>query len=164
MRTFSGQSLDNLFFHALTDHLFPLVPPPGRPFIKFQPSTSPMVFRTALKSLQPETWKDGGTSIIMSAPKLLHGETQTYVYATIKYTSPEFSHSKFFKETGVRSLDQENSLDKGMATHSSILAWRIPWTEKPCRLQSMGSQKVEHNWATNTFTTNFSSSLCFAVS
>ena len=58
----------------------------------------------------------------MSAPKLLHGETQTYVYAKIKYTSPKFSRSKFLEETGVRSLDQENSLDKGMATHSSILA------------------------------------------
>ena len=39
-----------------------------------------------------------------------------------------------------------------MTTHSSILAWRIPWTERPGRLQSMGSQRVRHNWATNTFT------------
>ena len=40
---------------------------------------------------------------------------------------------------------------KEMATHSSILAWRIPWTEEPGRLQSLGSQRVGHNWATNTF-------------
>ena len=44
------------------------------------------------------------------------------------------------RETGVQSLGQEDTLEKGMATHSSILAWRIPWTEKP-GLQSMGLQK-----------------------
>jgi len=42
------------------------------------------------------------------------------------------------QETWVRSLDQEDALEEEMATHSSILAWRIPWTEKPGRLQSMG--------------------------
>ena len=47
--------------------------------------------------------------------------------------------------TWVRSLGQEDPLEEGMATHSSILAWRIPWTEEPGRLQSMGSQKVRHN-------------------
>ena len=41
----------------------------------------------------------------------------------------------------------ERSLEKGMATHSSILAWRIPWTEEPGGLQSMGSQRVRHDWA-----------------
>ena len=44
------------------------------------------------------------------------------------------------------------------ARHSSMLAWRIPWTEEPGRLQSMGSQGVRHNWATNTFTSLFTSS------
>jgi len=43
------------------------------------------------------------------------------------------------QETQVQSLGQENSLEKGMTTHSSILAWRIPWTEEPGGLQSMGS-------------------------
>ena len=55
------------------------------------------------------------------------------------------------QETWVQSLGQEGPLEKGMATHSSILAWRIPWTEKPGRLQSMGLQRVRHDWATNTF-------------
>ena len=50
----------------------------------------------------------------------------------------------------VWSLGQEDPQEKEMATHSSVLAWRIPWTEKPGRLQSMGSQSVRHNWATNT--------------
>ena len=44
------------------------------------------------------------------------------------------------QETQVRSLGQEDPLDKGMATHSSNLAWRISWTEEPCGLQSLGSQ------------------------
>ena len=45
-------------------------------------------------------------------------------------------------ETQIRSLGQEDPLEKGMATQSSILAWRIPWTEEPGRLQSMGLQRV----------------------
>ena len=55
-------------------------------------------------------------------------------------------------ETWVQSLGQEDPLEQGMATHSSIPAWRIPWTEKPGGLQSMGLQRVGYNWATNTFT------------
>ena len=46
------------------------------------------------------------------------------------------------QETQVQSLDQEDPLKKGMATHSNILAWKIPWTEKPGGLQSMGWQRV----------------------
>ena len=49
------------------------------------------------------------------------------------------------QEMGVRSLGQEDPLEKEMATHSSILAWEIPWTEEPGGLQSMGSQRVRHN-------------------
>ena len=49
------------------------------------------------------------------------------------------------QETRVRSLGWEDPLEKEMAIHSSILAWRIPWTEKPSRLQSMGSQRVGHD-------------------
>ena len=48
-------------------------------------------------------------------------------------------------ETWVHSLSQKDPLEEGMATHSSILAWRILWTEEPSGLQSMGSQKVRHN-------------------
>ena len=47
------------------------------------------------------------------------------------------------RETWVRSLGWEDPLEEGMATHSSILAWRIPWTEEPGRLQSLGSQRVK---------------------
>ena len=55
-------------------------------------------------------------------------------------------------ETWVRSLSWEDPLEKGMATYSSIFAWRIPWTEKPGGLQSMGLQRVRHDWVANTFT------------
>ena len=51
------------------------------------------------------------------------------------------------QETWVWSLGQEDPLEKKMATYSSILAWRIPWTEEPDGIQSMGSQRVGHNWA-----------------
>ena len=47
----------------------------------------------------------------------------------------------------VRSLNQDNPLEKGTATHSSILAWRIPWTEEPGGLWSTGSQRVRHDWS-----------------
>ena len=56
------------------------------------------------------------------------------------------------QETWVWSLGQEDPLEKGMATHSSILAWGIPLTEKHSGLQSMAKQRAGHNWATNTFT------------
>ena len=49
------------------------------------------------------------------------------------------------QETWVRSLGQEDPLEKEMATHSSTLAWKIPWTEERSRLQSMGSQRVGHD-------------------
>ena len=53
------------------------------------------------------------------------------------------------QETQVRSLGWEDPLEKDMATHSSTLAWKISCTEKPCKLQPMGSQRVEHNWVTS---------------
>ena len=60
------------------------------------------------------------------------------VAQTVKYLST-------MRETRVQSLGWEDPLEKEMATHSSILAWRLPWTEEPGRLQSTGSQRVRHN-------------------
>ena len=57
---------------------------------------------------------------------------------TVKHLSPML-------ETGVQPLGREDPLEKEMATHPSILAWKIPWTEEPGRLQSMGSQRVRHD-------------------
>ena len=53
------------------------------------------------------------------------------------------------RETLVRSLGREDPLEKEMATHSSTLAWKIPWMEEPGRQQSMGSQRVGHDWETS---------------
>ena len=62
------------------------------------------------------------------------------------------------QETQVQSLSQEDPLEKEMATHSGILAWKIPWTEEPGGLQSIGSQRIGHDLATkqqqNTYTSN----------
>ena len=54
------------------------------------------------------------------------------------------------QETQVQSLDQEDPMEKGMTTDTSILAWRIPWTGEPDGLESMESQRVRNNRATNT--------------
>ena len=59
-------------------------------------------------------------------------------------------------ETQIQSLGREDPLDEEMATDSSILSWRIPWTEEPSRLQSTRSQRVGHNWASIT--------ICLALS
>ena len=76
---------------------------------------------------------------------------QTIVYLTSPYLNRASLVAQMIKylpamqETQVQSLGQEDPLEKGMATHSSILVWRIPWTEEPGRLQSMGSQSVRHD-------------------
>ena len=64
------------------------------------------------------------------------------------YDSPRgqmVKHLPATQDTWVQSLGREDPLEKEMATHSSILAWRIPWTEKPGGLQSTGSQRVRHD-------------------
>ena len=58
-------------------------------------------------------------------------------------------HLPTMRETRVWSLGWEDPLEKEMATHSSILTWKMPWTEEPGRLQSMGSQRVGHDWVTS---------------
>ena len=58
-------------------------------------------------------------------------------------------HLPTMQDTWVRSLGGKDPLEKEMATHSSTLAWKTPWTEEPCRLQLVGSQRVGHNWATS---------------
>ena len=62
------------------------------------------------------------------------------------------------QETRVRSLGQEDPLEKEMATHSSTLAWRVPWREEPGVLQSVGSQRVGQDWA-NSLSLSLSSEI-----
>ena len=86
-----------------------------------------------------------GISASFSLLYFLIGWLRTTRFRSIK--GPQ--HLSTMQETWVRSLGQEDPLEKEMATHSSTLAWKIPWTEKPGRLQSMGSQRVGHNSATS---------------
>ena len=65
------------------------------------------------------------------------------------FVTQTVKHLPTMWETRVQSLGQEDPLEKEMATHSSILAWKIPWMKDPGRLQSIGLQKVGHNWVTS---------------
>ena len=74
------------------------------------------------------------------------------------YTSAFWIHGKSLVAQGIKNLPemqetQVESLEKEMATHSGILAWRISWTEEPDWLQSIGSQQFRHDWAINTIPT-----------
>ena len=73
----------------------------------------------------------------MSLYNLLNKETLIYVVSLVAQT---VKNLPAMQETGVQSLSQEDPLEKEIATHSSILTWRIPWTEEPGSPQSMGSQ------------------------
>ena len=75
-----------------------------------------------------------------------------YNYSWASLVAQMVKNLPAMQETRVQSLGWENPLEEGTATHSSILAGMIPWTEETGGLQSMGSQRVGHNWATNTFT------------
>ena len=91
---------------------------------------------------------------ILKAKKMHMIKPLMIKYNTVLNCLPGGSDSKDFlvmQETWVRSLGHED-LEKGMATHSSILAWKMPWTEEPGGLQSMGLQSVRHNGVNNTFT------------
>ena len=68
-----------------------------------------------------------------------------YIYRWASLVAQIVKNLPAIQETWVRFLGQEDPLEKGMATHCSILAWRIPWIEETGRLQSMGSQRVGHN-------------------
>ena len=84
----------------------------------------------------------GGHFFQVSQRGLLISLWQSLMAQRLKHLPPVW-------ETWVRSLGQEDPQEKEMVTHSSILAWRIPWTEEPGRLQSTGSQRVRHDWATS---------------
>ena len=93
---------------------------------------------------------------ILKAKKMHMIKPLMIKYNTVLNCLPGGSDSKDFlvmRETWVRSLGHED-LEKGMAMHSSILAWKMPWTEEPGGLQSMGLQSVRHNGVNNTFTLN----------
>ena len=71
------------------------------------------------------------------------------IYLMTSLVAQMIKHLPTMQETQVQSLGRRDLLEKEIATHSSILAWKTPWTEEPGRLQSMGSQRVIHNWVTS---------------
>ena len=75
-------------------------------------------------------------------------ETNIYIGDFPGGTDGKASATQMNRKTRVQSLGQEDPLEKEITTHSSTLAWKIPWTEEPARLQSMGLQRVGHNWVT----------------
>ena len=79
------------------------------------------------------------------------GKIILYRYIGVSLAAQMVRNLPAMQETPVRSLGWEDPLKKGMAAHSSILAWRIPWTEEPAGPQSMGLRRARHDWATNTF-------------
>ena len=68
----------------------------------------------------------------------------TYCIGLLRYTSGNLPANAGDIKARIQSLGQEDPLERGMATHSSIPAWRIPWTDEPGQLQSIGSQRVRH--------------------
>ena len=87
-------------------------------------------------------------------PSLLQKSTLFYVFWILTPPGGSDGEESAWDAGGLSSNPwvREIPLEKGMAAHSSLLAWRISWTEEPGGLQSMGSQRVRHSWATHTFT------------
>ena len=98
--------------------------------------------------ISSSSYKD--TNLIMVVPWWLIGHSSSLVAQTIKPLPT-------MRKTRVQSLGQEDPLEKEMATHSSSLARKIPWTEEPGRLQSTGSQRVGHDWASSFHFTSLQS-------
>ena len=100
----------------------------------------------------------GDMCLIPSLGRSVKSLSPTLVYVGLLKVAQTLKNPLVMLETQVGSLGQEDPLEKQMATHSSILAWRIPRTEEPARLQSMGSQRVRNDWGTNTIHT-----MCFTI-
>ena len=109
-------------------------------------------------SLQPPPNLFSSLNLLISHLTVLASRTSWHWFLSSAPTASLVVHMvknlPTMRETWVWFLGQEDPLEKGMATHSSILAWRIPWTEETGWLQSMGSQRVRHNWASNTSSVN----------
>ena len=87
-------------------------------------------------------------SIARSGRSAGEGISYPLQYSWASLVAQMVKNPSAMQDTWVWSLGQEDPLKEGMAIHSRILAWRIPWTEEPGRLQSMGSQRVRHDWMT----------------
>ena len=112
------------------------------------------LFGASLIAVDKEsTCNAGDPSLIPGLGRSTGGEiSYPLQYSWASQVAQLVKNPPVIRETWVWSLGWEDPLEEGLATHSSILAWRISWTEEPSRLQSTGSQTVGHGWATFTFT------------
>ena len=100
----------------------------------------------------PRFWKPsraGTRSLLMWMPQYHMSLGISHSRAVASLVAQRLKRLPAMPETWVRSLGQEDPLEKEMATYSSILAWTIPWTEEPGELQSTGSQRVGHDWVSS---------------
>ena len=107
-----------------------------------------------LKTRDNIVWSWLWSPSVYVALSVLHPSTvnSTYIWEILAWSlvAQTVNNLSAMQETQIRYLGQEDPLEKGMATHSSIFAWRITWTEEPGRLQSTVSQRVGRDWVTNT--------------
>ena len=125
-------------------------------------SESSIIFVNQLYlSKKDRTYKNKRDSNSISQRRLLWLEYDNWHFLSWLYLDTIFGLTIWTKNLPamqyiwVRSLGWEDPLEKGMATYSSILAWRIPWTEETGEIQPMGLQRVEHDWVTNAFAFHF---------
>ena len=92
-----------------------------------------------------------GNCISLNYVELVHSDFQVYyiLLTGASLVAQTVKRLPAMRATQVRSLAWEDPVEKEMVTHSSTLAWKIPWTEEPCRLQSMGSKRVGHDFFTS---------------
>ena len=104
-------------------------------------------------AMTPEALCPGRAPTLTGKSKQLPSESALHIWFEEKSLVAQMvKNLPAMQETRVQSLGWEEPLEKGMATQSSILAWRIPWTVEPGELWSIKSQKAGHDWVTNTFT------------
>ena len=102
-------------------------------------------------------FEEGGTINSVESPQILvmikskPANNRDYLFNRASLVAQTVMKPPAMEETWVQPLGQEHPLEKGMATHSSIFAWKILWTEEPGGLQSMRSQKVGHDWVTTMY-------------
>ena len=96
-------------------------------------------------SVDKESACNAGDPGLIPGPGRFAGEWMGYPYSCASFVAQLIKNLPAMWDTSVQSLGGEEPLEKGMATHSSILAWKIPWIEEPGGLQSMGLQRVRHD-------------------
>ena len=119
--------------------------------------------REVLPSLEIYVFTDTYICVHACARAHTHTHTHIYIYAWASLMAQMVKNLPAMQETWVRFLDWKDPLEKRMVTHSGIIVWRVSWTKEPHRLQSMGLQRVGHDWATNTYTIYAHNHICHIV-